>query len=53
MTEQKKLTLSDLHQQLDSLMLRDRLRFARRLQGQRKLKILKHSRAFFRRWLRR
>jgi ATP-dependent helicase HrpA len=38
MTEQQKLTLSDLHQQLDSLMLRDRLRFARRLQGAKKVK---------------
>ena len=38
MTEQQKLTFNMLQQQLDSLMLRDRQRFARRLQGVKKVK---------------
>lgn len=38
MTEQQKLTFHVLQQQLDSLMLRDRQRFSRRLQGVKKVK---------------
>ena len=38
MTEQQKLTFNMLQQQLDSLMLRDRQRFARRLHGVKKVK---------------
>lgn len=38
MTEQQKLTFTALQQRLDSLMLRDRLRFSRRLHGVKKVK---------------
>ncbi|MCI1899607.1 MAG: hypothetical protein LKI85_14715, partial [Enterobacter sp.] len=38
MTEQQKLTFPMLQRQLDSLMLRDKQRFARRLQGIKKVK---------------
>ncbi|EKC2616714.1 Flp pilus assembly complex ATPase component TadA, partial [Salmonella enterica] len=38
MTEQSTLTLQALQQRLDSLMLRDRQRFARRLHGVKKVK---------------
>ena len=38
MTEQQKLTINDLYAQLDTLMLRDKQRFARRLQGSKKVK---------------
>ncbi|MFP1527707.1 DEAD/DEAH box helicase [Escherichia coli] len=38
MTEQQKLTFADLQQRLDSLMLRDRQRFSRRLHGVKKVK---------------
>ena len=38
MTEQQKLTFTALRQRLDSLMLRDRLRFSRRLHGVKKVK---------------
>lgn len=38
MTEQQKLTFPMLLQQLDSLMLRDKQRFARRLHGVKKVK---------------
>ena len=38
MTEQPKLTFNMLQQQLDSLMLRDRQRFTRRLHGVKKVK---------------
>jgi ATP-dependent helicase HrpA len=53
MTEQQKLTFPMLLQQLDSLMLRDKQRFARRLHGSRRLKILMHNRPFTRRWRKR
>ena len=48
MTEQQKLTFPMLLQQLDSLMLRDKQRFARRLHGVKKVKILMHNRPFSR-----
>ena len=38
MTEQQKLTFTALQQRLDSMMLRDRLRFSRRLHGVKKVK---------------
>lgn len=38
MTEQQKLTFTALQQRLYSLMLRDRLRFSRRLHGVKKVK---------------
>lgn len=38
MTEQQKLTFTALQQRLDSLMLRDELRFSRRLHGVKKVK---------------
>lgn len=38
MTEQSTLTLQALQQRLDSLMLRDKQRFARRLHGVKKVK---------------
>lgn len=38
MTEQQKLTFTALQQRLDSLMLRDRQRFSRRLHGVKKVK---------------
>ncbi|MGU0161757.1 RNA helicase [Escherichia coli] len=38
MTEQQKLTFTALQQRLDSLTLRDRLRFSRRLHGVKKVK---------------
>ena len=38
MTEQQKITFAALQQQLDTLMLRDRQRFARRLHGVKKVK---------------
>ena len=38
MTEQQKLTFTALQQRLDSLMLRDRQRFLRRLHGVKKVK---------------
>lgn len=38
MTEHQKLTFSMLMQMLDSLMLRDKQRFARRLHGVKKVK---------------
>ncbi|EPZ4263024.1 hypothetical protein ACXM83_004526, partial [Shigella flexneri] len=38
MTEQQKLTFTALQQRLDSLMLRDRLRFSRRLHCVKKVK---------------
>src|SRR5699024_435059 len=38
MTEQQKLTFADLQQRLDSLMLRERQRFSRRLHGVKKVK---------------
>lgn len=47
MTEQQKLTLADLHRQLDTLMLRDRQRFARRLQGVKKVKNPESQQAVF------
>ena len=48
MTEQNKVTITDLHHQLDTLMLRDRQRFARRLQGSKKVKNPESQQALFR-----
>lgn len=50
MTEQSMLTLQVLQQRLDALMLRDKQRFARRLHGVKKVKILMRNRPFSRRW---
>lgn len=48
MTEQQKLTFTALQQRLDSLMLRDRLRFSRRLHGVKKVKNPDAQQAIFR-----
>lgn len=48
MTEQQKLTFTALQQRLDSLMLRDELRFSRRLHGVKKVKNPDAQQAIFR-----
>ena len=53
MTEQQKLTFTALQQRLDSLMLRDRQRFLRRLHGVKKVKNPDAQQAISRRWLKR
>lgn len=53
MTEQQKLTFTALQQRLDSLMLRDRLRFSRRLHGVKKVKNPDAQQAIFQRWRKR
>ncbi|XNM46801.1 hypothetical protein ACLK15_08210 [Escherichia coli] len=54
MTEQQKLTFTALQQRLDSLMLRDRQRFLRRLHGVKKVKNPDAQPGdFSRRWLKR
>lgn len=53
MTEQQKLTFTALQQRLDSLMLRDRQRFLRRLHGVKKVKNPDAQQAIFQRWRKR
>ncbi len=53
MTEQQKLTFTALQQRLDSLMLRDELRFSRRLHGVKKVKNPDAQQAISRRWRKR